>query len=106
MASARRPSEATVLKKLRAICLQLPDAYEEPAWVGTRWMIRKRNFAHVVPIAAGKPAAYAAAAGSDGPLLVLTFRASALLRDTLRYAGERFFVPVWGTKWGTKVVGL
>jgi hypothetical protein len=29
-----------------------------------------------------------------------------VLRDVLRDAGDRFFVAEWGTKWGTKVVGL
>jgi len=95
-----------ILAKLRAICLALPGAYEEQAWVGTRWMIRKRNFAHVLEIDAGWPPAYARAAASEGPLVVLTFRASDMLRDALRDAGPRFFVPVWGTRWGTKVVGI
>ena len=95
-----------LLAKLRSICLRLPEAYEEPAWVGTRWMIRKRNFAHVVQIDAGWPPAYARAAGSDGPLCVLTFRAPDSLRDALEDAGSRFFVPEWGTRWGTKVVGI
>jgi hypothetical protein len=97
---------ANVLARLRAICLGLPEAYEEQAWVGTRWMVRKRNFAHAVPIERGRPAAYARAARSDGPLLVLTFRTSDALRDVLREAGPRFFVAEWGTKWGTKVIGM
>ena len=59
---------------LRAVCLALPEAYEEPAWVGTRWRIRTRTFAHVVVIDDGSPPAYARAAGSDGPLTVVTFR--------------------------------
>jgi len=95
---------ARILGKLRALCLGLPGAYEEAAWVGTRWMARKRNFAHVLRIVDGWPPAYARAAGGDG--VVLTFRATALLHDTLRDAGPRFFIPVWGTKWRTKVVGL
>lgn len=95
-----------LLAKVRTLCLGLEGAYEEQAWVGTRWMVRKRNFAHVVAIAEGYPAAYARAAGSDGPLVVLTFRATDMLRDVLRDAGPRFFVPRWGTLWGTKVVGI
>ena len=94
-----------LLAKLRAICLALPEAYAQ-AWVGTRWMIRKRNFAHVVKVDAGGPPAYARAAASRGPLVVLTFRSSDLLRDALRDAGPRFFLPAWGTRWGTKVVGI
>lgn len=97
---------AEILSKLRAICMALPDTYEERAWVGVRWLVRKRNFAHVLCIREGRPPAYARAAGSDGPLTVVTFRATPALRDVLRDAGPRFFVPAWGTLWGTKVVGI
>ena len=97
---------AKILTKLRGLCLALPDAYEEGAWVGTRWMIAKRNFAHVVPIRDGWPPAYARAARSDGPLIVLTVRTSAELRDVLRDAAPRFFHAAWGTRWGTKVIGI
>ena len=37
---------ADILAGLRAACLALPDAYEEQAWAGTRWCVRKRTFAH------------------------------------------------------------
>ncbi|MCW2798958.1 MAG: hypothetical protein JWQ70_430, partial [Aeromicrobium sp.] len=36
-----------ILDRLRPICLGLPEAYEEPAWTGTRWRVRTRTFAHV-----------------------------------------------------------
>ena len=36
-----------VLARLRSICLDLPEAYEECAWAGTRWRIRTHTFAHV-----------------------------------------------------------
>src|SRR5687767_1364675 len=39
------PPDALVAR-LRPICLALPDAYEEKAWAGTRWMVRKKTFAH------------------------------------------------------------
>ena len=103
---ARAGVPAAIIAKLRAICLALPQAYEEAAWVGTRWMIRKRNFAHVLEIVDGWPPAYARAAASDGPAVVLTFRTSALLADVLRDAGPRFFYAPWGTQWGTKVIGM
>lgn len=96
---------ATTLARLRKICLALPGAYEEQAWVGTRWMVRARNFAHVLTIANGRPPAYAKAAGSDGPLLVLTFRADPALADVLRDSAPRFFFAPWGTQWGTNVIG-
>ena len=36
-----------IVAKLNAICLGLPVAHEESAWTGVRWMIGKKNFAHV-----------------------------------------------------------
>ncbi len=96
---------AKLVAKLREICLALPQAYEESAWVGTRWMIRKKNFAHVVEIADGYPHAYARAAQTD-EAIVLTFRAAGMLYDTLRTTGAPFFAAPWGTKWGTHVIGM
>ena len=84
-----------IVAELRAICLRLPEAYEEQAWAGTRWMIRKRNFAHVVAIDAGWPPAYARAAHNDGPITVLTFRAADTDLDALTHAGHPYFKPVW-----------
>jgi hypothetical protein len=92
-----RPPEVApdVLAELRAVCLGLPEAYEEQAWVGTRWCVRRKNFAQVVRIEDGWPPAYARAAGSDGPLTVLTFRVPADDLDELVHAGDPFFKPVW-----------
>ncbi len=83
-----------VVSRLRAICLEFPEACEEQAWVGTRWMIRKKNFAHVLAIESAWPPAYARAAKSEGPLTVLTFRSSARL-DAPRFSKAPFFKPVW-----------
>jgi hypothetical protein len=84
-----------MLTALRSVCLGLPEAYEESAWVGTRWRIRTRTFAHVLTVDLGWPPAYARAAGSDGPITVLTFRSSGPELDVLRGAGHPFFAPVW-----------
>ena len=80
---------------VRRLCLALPEVVEEQAWVGTRWVVRKRNVAHVVAIDAGWPPAYARALGSDGPAVVLTFRSSGPELDALTAAGLPFFKPVW-----------
>ena len=40
-----KPIPPAILTRLRSMCLALPEAYEEQAWVGTRWCIRKKNFA-------------------------------------------------------------
>ena len=102
MNSKRADVPHEVLARLRLVCLDLPEAYEEEAWAGTRWMVVKKNFAHVLMIDAGWPPAYARAAGSDGPLCVLTFRISAAATGALRFERPPFFRPVW---W-PNIVGL
>jgi len=84
-----------VVAGIRAVCLGLPEAYEEPAWVGTRWRIRSRTFAHVLVVDAGWPPVYARAAGTDGPATVLTFRSSGPELDALGGARHPFFRPLW-----------
>jgi hypothetical protein len=91
-----------LIERLRPLCLALPEAYEELAWVGVRWAVRKRTFAHVLTIEAGRPASYAVAARTDGPCPVLTLRAPAT--DLAAYAnlGDPYFTA----DWGNGVVGL
>jgi hypothetical protein len=84
-----------IVRRLRKICGALPEVVEEEAWAGTRWCVRKKNFAHVVQIDAGWPPAYAKAAGSDGPLTVLTFRSAIAEFDANAFAEGPFFRPVW-----------
>ncbi|HSK23795.1 MAG TPA: MmcQ/YjbR family DNA-binding protein [Egicoccus sp.] len=84
-----------LVEQVRAICLALPEAHEEPAWVGTRWRIRTHTFAHVLRIADGCPEGHARAAGTDGPLDVLTFRSAGEELLALRHTGHPFFAPEW-----------
>ena len=84
-----------IVAELRSICLGLPEAREEQAWVGTRWRIRTKTFAHVLAVDSGWPPAYAKAVGSDGPLIVMTFRSAGEELDALSAAGHPFFKPVW-----------
>ena len=86
---------AAIVDRLRAVCLGLPEAHEERAWVGTRWRIRTRTFAHVLRIADGRPPAYVRASGSEGPLVVLTFRSAGEELGALVSAGAPFFKPEW-----------
>ena len=60
-----------------------------------RWSIRKKNFAHLVAIGDGRPAAYAEAAGTAGPATVLTFRSAGEELVALSATGPPFFKPVW-----------
>jgi hypothetical protein len=91
-----------VVERLGKICAGFPDAYEEDAWVGTRWRIRKRTIAHVLTIVSGVPAAYALAAGDDGPVTVMTFRAAGPELAALTTVGAPFFKA----QWGDDVVGI
>ena len=84
-----------IVDRLRSVCLALPEAYEESAWVGTRWRIRKNTFAHVLTIDAGRPPGYARVAATDGPLTVLTFESSGPELAALSEAGDPFFKPPW-----------
>ena len=86
---------AEIVDRLRSVCLAFPEAYEELAWVGTRWRIRKKTFAHVLTIDAGRPPGYARAAATDGPITVLTFESSGPELAALSEAGHPFFKPPW-----------
>jgi YjbR len=91
-----------LIERLRPLCLDLPEAYEELAWVGVRWAVRKRTFAHVLSIEQGRPASYAAAARTDGPCAVVTLRASATDIAAYGNLGDPYFTA----DWGRGVVGL
>jgi hypothetical protein len=91
----RREVPPEILARLRGVCLALPEAYEEPAWVGVRWRVRKETFAHVLMIDAGWPPAYVKAAGTAGPACVLTFRSRIAELDPRHYAERPFFRPRW-----------
>lgn len=88
-----------VVARLRATCGRLPEVVEEPAWVGLRWRIRTRTFAHVLVVADGRPQAHARALGgaraASGPVVVLTFRSAGEELSVLEQAGPPFFSPVW-----------
>jgi predicted DNA-binding protein (MmcQ/YjbR family) len=84
-----------VVERLAAICLALPEAREEEAWTGVRWRVGSKTFAHAVAIDGGWPPAYAHAAGTDGPVTVLTFRAAGEDLAALSSMGPPFFKPVW-----------
>ena len=100
--TAHADVQAEIVAELRSGCLALPEAYEESAWVGTRWRVRTHTFAHVLTVDRGWPPAYARAAETDGPVTVLTFEASGPELAALSAAGHPFFKP----RWRQTVVGL
>ena len=84
-----------MIEAIRSVCLALPEAYEEEAWIGTRWRVRGKTFAHLLPIDGGRPPAYARAAATDGPATVLMFRSTGEELAALRGGGAPYFAPPW-----------
>ena len=85
-----------VLAQLRAVCLGLPETYEEPAWVGTRWRVRKRTFAHVFVLDADSPPVLARAGPTAEPTTVVAFRSAEPELSALMRSGHPFFHAGWG----------
>ena len=88
------PSE--VLDRLRPLCRRLPETYEEPAWIGVRWRIRKRTFAHVYTPDLNRYPIYARHATAGEPPIVMTFRVPADDLLGLTASGFPFFQADWG----------
>lgn len=84
-----------ILSQLRLVCLDLPEAYEEKAWTGIRFCVRKKNFAHVLTIEQARPPAYAKASGLEGPSCILTLRYSPRKIEASRFLQFPYFRPVW-----------
>jgi hypothetical protein len=91
-----------VLDRLRALCIALPGVYEEQAWVGTRWMVRKKTFAHVLGISDDYPPAHTRDAPFVGEATVLTFRSDGDELAALIGTGPPFYKP----SWHPQVVGM
>jgi len=87
---------AKVLARLRETCLTLPDTYEEEAWTGVRWMVRRKTFAHVLTVEADERSAHARASSAAGPTTLVTFRSRGEELEMLRNSGHPFFYAGWG----------
>ena len=75
-----------VLAQLRAVCATLPETREQQAWVGKRWQIRNRTFAHVFTVDS-----------PNGPTTGMQFRSSGPELDVLLKTGHPFAKAGWGT---------
>ncbi|MFE5972272.1 MmcQ/YjbR family DNA-binding protein [Streptomyces sp. NPDC056460] len=94
-----------ILDRLRSICGRLPESYEEPAWIGVRWRIRTRTFAHVYTPDVDRSPVYASYVGADQEPVVMTFRAAADDLLGLTAAGFPFFRADWGHNVVVAVLG-
>lgn len=87
-----------VVGRLRVICGDLPEACEEPAWIGLRWRVRRRTFLHVYTTD-GRGSAYI---DVDDPAVLMTFRVPPGELAALAQAAPPFF----RADWAVDVVGM
>jgi hypothetical protein len=73
-----------ILQRLRLACAHLPEAYEEQAYEGVRWRIRKNTLVHVISRVV-----------ESGPITVMTFHSRGEEHDALLAMGDPFH-PGWG----------
>ena len=78
--------DPVVLRRVRERCLALPEAWDEPAWTGHRFLVRKKNFAHV----------FAAADADDEVKTIMAVRSPDEEREALLATGHPFFLLGWG----------
>jgi hypothetical protein len=74
--------DAAFVARVRAVCEALPETYEEPAWVGVRWRVRRHTVAHVFSFAWSE---------EDTPANAVMFRSSGSEIEVLRGIGPPYF---------------
>ena len=94
-------SPATVAR-VGALCLALPESYEQDAWRGVRWRIRQRTFAHLARVDPADGSVFSRSAPVQHAVDVLTFRSSGEELEALVRTGYPFYKP----EWNPQVVGL
>jgi hypothetical protein len=84
-----RPDVPTAwVDRLTEILESFPECYEEDAWVGVRWRVRRATVAHVF--------------GGEDQLFRITFRAPP--EEVMAF--EHMGPPYFKTGWGGNVVGM
>lgn len=78
--------DPSILELVGTRCRRLPEVWDEPAWTGHRWLVRKKNFCHVFSMCE-----------DDGRVVtMLAFRSPDEERDVLVASGHPFFFLGWG----------
>ena len=94
-----------ILDRLRPICRGLPEAYEEPAWIGIRWRIRTRTIAHVYTPDPERFPVYARYLVAGEAPTVMTLRVPVEDLLGLTAGGFPYFRAPWGSDVATAVLG-
>jgi len=94
-----------ILDRLRPICRRLPEAYEEPAWIGVRWRIRARTVAHVYTPDPDRFPDYARYVVDGEAPTVLTFRVPLDDLLGLTAGGFPYFRAPWGRNVAAAILG-
>ena len=91
-----------LVARVAAICLALPETHEQDAWIGVRWRIRQRTFAHLAHVDPSGGSVFGLAARLGRPADVITFRSSGEELEALVRSGLPFYKP----DWSQHVVGM
>lgn len=94
--------DPALVARVAAICLALPEAHEQDAWIGVRWRIRQRTFAHLAHVDPRGGSVFGLAARLGSPADVITFRSSGEELEALVHSGLPFYKP----DWSPHVVGM
>ncbi len=93
MVKGRPEPAADVVQRVAATATALPEAYEEEAWTGVRWRVRKKTFAHVLVLDVDRAVPYL---GPDAQeCTIVTFRSSGEELLALTHAGPPYLKPPW-----------
>lgn len=94
--------DPALVARVAAICLALPETHEQDAWIGVRWRIRQRTFAHLAHVDPSGGSVFGLAARLGRPADVITFRSSGAELEALVHTGLPFYKP----DWSPSVVGM
>lgn len=87
--------DPALVARVAAICLALPEAHEQDAWIGVRWRIRQRTFAHLAHVDPRGGSVFGLAARLRSPADVITFRSDGEELEALVRSGLPFYKPDW-----------
>src|SRR4029079_11886572 len=83
--------DPALVGRVAAICLALPEVHEQDAWIGVRWRIRQRTFAHLAHVDPRGGSVFGLAARLGGPAGVITCRSSGEELEALVHSGLPFY---------------